>query len=681
MSGGSPGVVEELRVLREAIESHDFAYYVLADPSVPDAEYDRLMRRLEALEEAHPELIAADSPTQRIGAAPAEEFGSVRHGAPMLSLGNAFDESELMDFDRRVRERLETGESKTDDIEYVAEPKLDGAAVNLRYERGVLVLAATRGDGHTGEDITRNARTIRAIPLRLRGKRIPGVLEVRGEVFMPKEGFAEYNRLALERGGKSFVNPRNAAAGSLRQLDPRLTAQRPLDVFFYGLGRVEGWSPPATHGETLKRLRALGLKTCPQWKVLTGIRECLTYYGQMGRKRNDLPYDIDGVVYKVNSLQSQERLGAVSRAPRWAIAHKFPAQEELTVVKAVEFQVGRTGALTPLARLEPVFVGGATVSNATLHNMDELARKDVQVLDTVIIRRAGEVIPEVVKVLHERRPAASRPVRLPKTCPVCGSDIVRPEGEAIARCIGGLVCKAQLREGIRHFASRRAMDIDGLGVRRVEQLISAGWLKSPADLFDLVPEQLVELERMGQKSADNLIDAIGRSKSTTFDRFLYALGIRGVGEATAAAIAARFGSMEELIGADEESLQAVDDVGPVIAAQIRAFFQEDGNRRIIERLLAAGIAWPRPRGAVHTDRPLSGQTVVLTGALTGMTRHEAKERLLALGAKVTGQVSRSTDLVIAGERSGAKAVRAAELGVRVLDEAAGLELLQRSNRQ
>ena len=586
-----------------------------------------------------------------------------------------------MDFDRRVRERLETGESKTDDIEYVAEPKLDGAAVNLRYERGVLVLAATRGDGHTGEDITRNARTIRAIPLRLRGKRIPGVLEVRGEVFMPKEGFAEYNRLALERGGKSFVNPRNAAAGSLRQLDPRLTAQRPLDVFFYGLGRVEGWSPPATHGETLKRLRALGLKTCPQWKVLTGIRECLTYYGQMGRKRNDLPYDIDGVVYKVNSLQSQERLGAVSRAPRWAIAHKFPAQEELTVVKAVEFQVGRTGALTPLARLEPVFVGGGHGQQRHSAQHGRTGSQGCAGAGYGHHPAGGEVIPEVVKVLHERRPAASRPVRLPKTCPVCGSDVVRPEDEAIARCIGGLVCKAQLREGIRHFASRRAMDIDGLGVRRVEQLISAGWLKSPADLFDLVPEQLVELERMGQKSADNLIDAIGRSKSTTFDRFLYALGIRGVGEATAAAIAAHFGSMEELIGADEESLQAVDDVGPVIAAQIRAFFQEDGNRRIIERLHAAGITWPQLRGAVHTDRPLSGQTVVLTGALTGMTRHEAKERLLALGAKVTGQVSRSTDLVIAGERSGAKAVRAAELGVRVLDEAAGLELLQRSNRQ
>ena len=674
----SQEVVQELAKLRDLIASHDHAYYVLDDPVVPDAEYDRLMRRLQDLEDDHPQFITADSPTQRVGVAPAGELADVRHGASMLSLSNAFSESELLDFDRRVRERLETDGSEIGDIEYVAEPKLDGAAVNLRYERGRLVLAATRGDGQTGEDITHNARTIPAVPLRLRGEQWPEALEVRGEVYMPRAGFDEYNRRALETGGKTLVNPRNAAAGSLRQLDPKLTAQRPLDVFFYGVGEIQGGPPLVTHGDTLEWLRELGFKTCPQWQVVTGIGECLSYYERTGEKRNELPYEIDGVVYKVNSLQDQAVLGTVSRAPRWAIAHKFPAQEELTVVRTVEFQVGRTGALTPLARLEPVFVGGVTVSNATLHNMDELARKDVRVGDTVIVRRAGDVIPEVVKVLHERRPEGTQPVTLLESCPDCGSEVVRPEGEAIARCVGGLVCTAQLREGIRHFASRLAMDIEGLGIQRIEQLIEAGMVKSPADLFDLRAEQLTELERMGPKSADNLVAAIDRGKTTTFGRFLYALGIRGVGEATAAMLASHFGSVDELIAADEDRLQEVDDVGPVVAAQIRAFFHEEHNRKIVERLLACGIDWPKPRDSAPGGKPLTGNTYVLTGTFEGMTRQQAKERLVESGAKVTGSVSKATDAVIAGERPGSKVTRAEKLGVPVLDEAALRDLLRGS---
>ncbi len=672
----SEDAARELAELRARIQSHDHAYYVLDDPTVPDAEYDRLMRRLRELEEAFPQYVTADSPTRRVGATPVGEFADVRHGTPMLSLDNAFDEAELLDFDRRVRERLGADEAKTGDIEYVAEPKLDGAAVSLRYERGVLAQAATRGDGRTGEDITHNVRTIPAVPLKLRGRRWPDVLEVRGEVFMPLAGFEDYNRRAREAGGKTLVNPRNAAAGSLRQLDSQLTARRPLDVFFYGVGVVQGGPEIATHGETLTWLRELGLKTCPRWTVVSGIDGCLDYYARTGEVRNELPYEIDGVVYKVNSLRDQAALGAVSRAPRWAIAHKFPAQEELTVVQAVDFQVGRTGAMTPLARLEPVFVGGVTVSNATLHNMDELARKDVRAGDTVVVRRAGDVIPEVVKVLPDRRPKGTRPVELPKTCPDCGSEVVRPEGEVVARCVGGLVCRAQLREGIRHFASRLAMDIEGLGMQRVEQLIEAGLVKSPADLYDLRVEELTELERMGPKSAENLVDALEKSKKTTLGRFLHALGIRGVGEATAEAIAAHVGSVDKLIGADEAQLQEVDDVGPVVADQIRAFFQEGRNREIVRRLLESGIRWPEPQDVDENAdaKPLAGKTYVLTGTLDSMTRQQAKERLVALGAKVTGSVSGATDAVIAGDRPGSKVARAEKLGVPVLDESALEEL-------
>ena len=675
MSDSRSGVAQRLRALRKAIESHNFAYFVLDEPTVPDAEYDRLMRQLQALEAEHPALVTPDSPTQRVGARPAGQFGEVQHHVPMLSLDNVFSEPELLDFDRRVRDRLAAAGEAADEVEYVAEPKLDGTAISLRYERGRLVLGATRGDGSTGEDVTHNVRTIRAVPLRLRGRRPPAVLEVRGEVFMPREGFAAYNRRALESGERPFVNPRNAAAGSLRQLDPRLTAQRPLEVFFYGIGELEGHSAPQTQADALAYLRRSGLRTCPEWQLLAGIEECLAYYARIGRKRPELAYEIDGVVYKVNALRRQALLGAVSRAPRWAIAHKFPAQEELTAVREIEFQVGRTGALTPVARLEPVFVGGVTVSNATLHNIDELSRKDVRVGDTVIVRRAGDVIPEIVRVVMARRPAGACPVQLPETCPVCGSDVSRPAGEAAARCAGGLICGAQRREAIRHFASRRAMDIEGLGEKLIGQLLTAELVQSPADLFGLSAEQLAGLERMGQKSAANLIDALHESKSTTLSRFLYALGIREVGESTAVALANHLGSLDALMAADEDRLQQVPDVGPVVAARVRAFFDDDRNREIVSGLVDSGVAWPPPAPQQPPESPLKGKTVVLTGALSSMTRDEAKERLLGLGARVTGGVSKSTHLVIAGERPGSKADRAAELGIEVLDEAAWCRLL------
>ena len=668
MGSSRSSVAGGLESLREEIEGHNYAYYVLDDPLVPDAEYDRLMRRLQALEAKHPNLVTADSPTQRVGITPIGEFHEVNHSVPMLSLENVFNETELIDFDRRVRGRLEAAGSGSAEITYAAEPKLDGAAVSLRYEDGLLVLGATRGDGGTGEDITHNVRTIPAVPLKLRGSRVPTVLEARGEVFMPKEGFLAYNKRALETGEKPFVNPRNAAAGSLRQLDPRLTAQRPLDVFFYGLGELDGWGSLQSHSDTLELLHDLGLKTCPEWEAVDGIQGCLAYYARIGRKREDLPYEIDGVVYKANDLESQAVLGAVSRAPRWAVAHKFPAQEELTLVEGVEFQVGRTGALTPVARLRPVFVGGVTVSNATLHNIGELARKDVRVGDTVIVRRAGDVIPEVVKVIKERRPAKTHAVRLPKKCPVCDSEVIRPEDEAIARCVGGLVCAAQRKEAVRHFASRRALDIEGLGSKLVDQLVTQGLVENPADLFTLTLEQLADLDRMGSKSADNLLQALEKSKSTTLSRFLYALGIREVGEATALALANDFGSLESLMAADEDRLQEVPDVGPIVAERISAFFQEDRNSEIVGKLLATGVRWPQPEASVAKDSPVAGKTVVLTGTLTSMTRDEAKEKLKALGAKVTGSVSKTTDFVVAGDRPGSKAARALELGVSIMDE-------------
>jgi DNA ligase (NAD+) len=627
------------------------------------------MRRLQELEAEHPNLITPDSPTQRVGGAPAASFREVRHGKPMLSLENAFSDEELAAFHRRVTERLRAQGVDVSDVEYVAEPKLDGAAVNLRYESGVFVLGATRGDGAVGEDVSHNIRTIPAVPLRLRGKSLPNVLEVRGEVFMPRRAFLEFNRRAAERGERTLVNPRNAAAGTLRQLDPRLAKGRPLDIFFYGIGEVQGWSPPNSLSDVLAALRSFGLKTCPESKLVVGIPGCLGYYSSIGQKRSQLPYDIDGVVYKVNDVNWQERLGYVSRAPRWALAHKFPAQEEMTVVKDIEFQVGRTGALTPVARLQPVFVGGVTVSNSTLHNMDEMLRKDVRVGDTVIVRRAGDVIPEIVKVIVERRPKNARTVALPETCPVCGSDVVRLEDQAVARCVGGLYCAAQRKEAIRHFASRRAMNIEGFGEKLIDQVVERNFVKTTADIYDLTVEQLMELERMGEKSAEKLVLALERSKDTTLPRFLYSLGIREVGEATALALATHFGDLDALMEADEEALQRVQDVGPVVAESVDAFFQEPHNREVIAKLRAAGIHWPKlQKPRVDSDSPFAGKTVVLTGTLTSMTRDEAKQRLLSLGAKVTSSVSKSTDIVIAGENPGSKLQKAAELGVLVLDE-------------
>jgi DNA ligase (NAD+) len=670
----------EVRSLRNAIEEHNYAYHVLDSPTVPDAEYDRLLRRLEELEAAHPELVTADSPSQRVGAVPASELKPVTHLRPMLSLENCFNEDELAAFDKRVSSRLAAASIDAGTVSYVAEPKLDGAAVSFLYEHGALKLAATRGDGTTGEDVTHNVRTIHAVPLRLRGSAVPALLEVRGEVYMPRAGFQEFNRQAAKRGEKAFVNPRNAAAGSLRQLDPKLAAARPLDVFFYGIGEVQGWTLPATHAEVLVALRKLGLRTSPGWELVAGIQGCLAYYSNIGRKRANLPYDIDGVVYKVNDLVWQEALGFVSRAPRWAIAHKFPAQEELTEVLGIEFQVGRTGAVTPVARLKPTFVGGVTVSNATLHNFDELQRKGVRVGDTVIIRRAGDVIPEVVQVVSARRPKRAVPVAVPAKCPVCGSQVVRIEGEAIARCSGGLFCPAQRKETIRHFASRAAMDIEGFGAKLVDQLVDVGLVADPADVYGLKLDQLVELERMGEKSAKNLLEALKKSKKTTFPRFLYALGIRDVGEATALALATHFGSLDELMVADEERLQEVPDVGPVVAGHVRAFFGQKHNRAVIRRLLKHGIHWPEIRVTVPVDTPVAGKQIVLTGTLKSMSRDEAKAKVQALGARVAGSVSKKTDIVIVGENPGSKLDKALSHGVTVWEEAEFLRQIGEERR-
>jgi DNA ligase (NAD+) len=668
-SSGSSKLRSELDALRRSIEAHNYAYHVLDSPTVPDAEYDRLMRRLQEIESAHPELVTVDSPTQRVGAARLEAFREVHHARPMLSLDNVFDDAELEAFDKRVRERLGEADISVEAVTYWAEPKLDGAAISLRYEHGDLVFGATRGDGTTGEDVTHNVRTIRSIPLRLRGATPPALLEVRGEVFMPRAGFLEFNKRALERGEKTFVNPRNAAAGSLRQLDPRLAAARPLDAFFYALGEVsDGVLTGAKEQSAIvDLLRDFGLRTCPEAARVDGVAGCLGYYGEIGSQRSSLPYDIDGVVYKVNRLEWQRELGFVSRAPRWAIAHKFPAQEELTVIRDVEFQVGRTGALTPVARLEPVFVGGVTVSNATLHNMDEVERKDVRIGDTVIVRRAGDVIPEIVGVVLDRRPADARVVELPSKCPICRSDVERGEDEAIARCIGGLFCPAQRKEAIRHFASRRALNIEGFGEKLVDQLVDKHLVKTPADLYHLTIEQLAELERLGEKSAQKLASAVEKSKQTTYARFLYGLGIGNVGEATALALANEFGTLDELLSADEERLQQVPDIGPIVAKAIRAFLHEPHNVEVIQELLSAGIRWPKAPPKSR-DLPLRDKTFVITGSLQTMTRDEAKARLQALGAKVSGSVSKKTAALIVGSDPGSKLQNAQALGVEIWSE-------------
>ena len=670
--------IQEIQVLRKDLGDHNFSYYILADPIIPDVEYDRLMLRLKTLESLHPELVTSDSPTQRVGISPIGEFKEVSHLSPMLSLDNVFNDDELISFDQRLKDRLGPQAGKHKDIEYVAEPKLDGVAVNLRYESGSLVLASTRGDGNRGEDVTHNVRTISSIPLRLYGENLPSLIEVRGEVFMPKSGFLSYNQRALVRGEKLFMNPRNAAAGSLRQLDSRVTAARPLDVFFYSIGEFNGEHNPSSHLEVLEMLHGYGLKVCPDWKLISGVESCLRYYSYLQTKRNNLPYEIDGIVYKANRLEYQGLLGSSSRAPRWAVAHKFPAQEEFTVIEDVEFQVGRTGSITPVARLRKVFVGGVNVSSATLHNMDELLRKDVRVGDTVIVRRAGDVIPEVVKVAKEFRSANSQPVELPAQCPVCQSDIGHEEGEVVARCMGGFLCSAQRKEGIRHFASRQALDIKGLGVKVIDQLVDSQLINDPSDLYELTLEQLSDLERMGGKSAANLIESLEKSKSTTFARFLYALGIREVGEVTASALTEHFRSLEELISADENALLEISDVGVVVAKNVKKFFNDIKNQTIVARLIGIGINWPDYDNAVGKGTLLEGQTVVLTGSLTSMTRNEAKEILRVMGAKVTSSVSKSTNLVIAGDAPGSKVDKARSLGIKIYDESAWLKLLNRN---
>ena len=652
--------------LREQLHRHAYQYYVLDDPLIPDAEYDRMMRELQALEAEYPDLRTPDSPTRRVGGEPLDAFEQVIHRVPMLSLDNALDEEEFRHFDRRVRERL----ACDGPIDYTAEPKLDGLAISLRYQDGVLVQAGTRGDGVHGENVTANVRTIAAIPLRLFGEGYPELLEVRGEIFMPRQGFEALNKRVLKEGGKPFANPRNAAAGSLRQLDPKITAQRPLSFYSYGWGEMSVERLADGYRDSLRRLAGWGVPVSPEMRAVSGVDACLAYFADIGARRDALPYEIDGVVVKVDSLDAQERLGFVSRAPRWAIAWKFPPREELTVVEAVEFQVGRTGAVTPVARLKPVEVGGVTVSNATLHNIGEVWRKDVRVGDTVFVRRAGDVIPEIVRVVLERRPPGTRPVALPKTCPVCGSDVILPEGEAIARCTGGLYCPAQRKEALIHFASRKAMDIDGLGEKLIDQLVEKGLVHNPADLYRLTLEQLSGLERMGEKSARNLLAALEKSKSTTLDRFLYALGIREVGEATAKGLARQFGSLEAIEQADEEALQQTPDIGPIVAAHIVAFFRQRHNREIIERLTGeAGIHWPDIEVADTESLPLAGKTFVITGKLS-QPREHFKALLEAAGARVSGSVSKKTDYLLAGEDAGSKLVKAQTLGVTVIREEA-----------
>ena len=670
-------VKAKIEALREEIRYHNYRYHSLDDIEIPDVEFDRLMRRLQELERDHPEFITPDSPTQRVGSEPSGELKTVRHSLPMLSLDNVFSEDELREFHRRVADKLEIEEG-ADELEFAAEPKLDGAAVSLLYEDGLLTRAATRGDGTTGEDITHNVRTIQSIPLKLIGDGYPSTLEVRGEVFMPRAGFEAYNERARKAGEKTFVNPRNAAAGSLRQLDPKLTAGRPLDMYVYSVGLVEGGTLPDRHSEIISALQGWGLKTCPERGIVRGADGCLAYYESIGKKRDALPYDIDGVVYKVDSLQAQRELGFVARAPRWATAHKFPAQEEMTTVQGVEFQVGRTGAITPVARLDPVFVGGVTVSNATLHNIDELHRKDVRVGDTVIVRRAGDVIPEVVSVVLSKREGKPRRVQLPDACPVCGSHVKREEGEAVARCTGGLFCKAQRTEALKHFVSRRAMDIEGLGAKLIEQFVEEDRIKNPAELFELTKEELAERERMGEKSAENLVNAIEDSKSTTLARFLFALGIREVGEATAASLAAHFGNLPAIIEAPQEELVKVPDVGPIVAARIRGFFDEVHNLEVIEKLQAHGVAWEDTDPMqVTEDGPLTGKTFVITGTLPDMTRDEAKALIQQAGGKVTGSVSSKTSYLLAGEKAGSKLTKAQNLEVEILDLEALMRLLGR----
>ncbi|HWV15683.1 MAG TPA: NAD-dependent DNA ligase LigA [Cellvibrio sp.] len=667
----SPALATELAQLRSDINYHNHRYHSLDDPQISDAEYDRLLQRLKAIESEHPEAITPDSPTQRVGALPLSAFATVVHEMPMLSLDNAFSDEDLLAFNKRVQDRLKSTEA----IEFACEVKLDGIAVSLIYRDGILVRGATRGDGSNGEDITQNVRTIASIPLRLLGEGFPAVLEVRGEIYMPKAGFEAFNAKALAAGEKPFVNPRNAAAGSLRQLDSRLTATRPLEMCAYSVGLVEGGELPDNHTDILKALQGWGFLINRELDKAHNIEECLAYYRRIQERRSALAYDIDGIVFKVNSRKLQETLGFISRAPRWAIAYKFPAQEEMTLLQDVEFQVGRTGAVTPVARLQPVFVGGVTVSNATLHNRDEINRLGIKIGDTVVVRRAGDVIPQIVAVVESKRPVDARDIDFPEHCPVCGSKVETVPGEAVARCDGGLICAAQRKEAIKHFVSRKAMNVEGLGDKLVEQLVELKMVNNLADIYSLTREQLANLERMGEKSADNILAALEFSKKTTLAKFIYALGIREVGESTARNFAKYFGTFEAFAAADELNLQQVPDVGPVVAHFAYEFFQQENNRTAVEQLKAAGIHWP-DEVATAVDAPLLGLTYVLTGSLEIFNRDDAKAHLLALGAKVSGSVSAKTDYVVAGPGAGSKLQKAEELGIKVLTEEDLLALLK-----
>ena len=656
---------QQIDTLRHDLRRYEYEYHVLDNPTIPDAEYDRLFHQLKALEAAHPELITADSPTQRVGAKPLSGFAQIRHEIPMLSLDNAFSDEEFYAFVKRIEDRLIR---LPEPLTFCCEPKLDGLAVSILYVNGILTQAATRGDGATGEDITANIRTIRNIPLQLLMDNPPARLEVRGEVFMPHAGFERLNQQALEKGEKTFANPRNAAAGSLRQLDPKITSKRPLVLNAYGIGIAEGVDLPNTHYDRLQWLKSIGIPVNPEIRLCNGTDEVLDFYRDIQNKRSALGYDIDGTVLKINDIALQEKLGFISKAPRWAIAYKFPAQEELTRLNDVEFQVGRTGAITPVAKLEPVFVAGVTVSNATLHNGDEIERLDIAIGDTVVIRRAGDVIPQIIGVLHDRRPADARPIVFPKTCPVCDSAIVRIEGEAVARCTGGLFCAAQRKEALKHFVSRKAMDIDGVGGKLIEQLVDRELVHTPADLFKLDLTTLTRLERMGAKSAENALASLEKAKNTTLARFIFALGIREVGEATALNLANHFKTLEALQNADLEALQQVPDVGEVVANRILAFWHEPHNVAVVNDLISQGVHWETVETKEVTENRFKGKTVVLTGTLTQMGRNEAKALLQDMGAKVSGSVSAKTDFVIAGDAAGSKLTKAQELGVTVLTE-------------
>ncbi len=662
---------DKLEQLRNQLRYHEYQYHVLDAPKIPDIEYDRLMLELRNIESVHPELITSDSPTQRVGALPLTEFEQIRHVLPMLSLDNVFDEQSYLAFDKRIHDRL----NDQQDISFCCELKLDGLAVSILYENGKLVQAATRGDGYVGENITANIRTIRAIPLRLQGENIPRRLEVRGEVFMPHKGFEKLNEQARINGEKVFANPRNAAAGSLRQLDPRITAKRPLTFCCYGIGIIEGGQLSNSHWQRLQQLKVWGLPVSDKIRRLTGYQAVLDFYNDIQQKRNKLDFDIDGIVVKVDSIPLQEQLGFVSKAPRWAIAFKFPAQEQLTVLNDVEFQVGRTGAITPVARLEPVQVAGVIVSNATLHNADEIERLKIRIGDTVIVRRAGDVIPQIVGIIEDRRPLNTAEIIFPQYCPVCGSIIERVDGEAVARCTGGLFCDAQRKESLKHFVSRRAMDIDGMGDKIIEQLVDKEYVKTPVDLFKLNKDILVKLDRMGEKSAQNLLNALEKAKATTFPRFLYALGIREVGESTAVNLANYIVNLDNLSNANMDTLKCIPDIGEIVATHIINFFAEQHNQQVIEGLINdIGIHWPEPVKVSAVQNPFNGKIVVLTGTLHSMSREQAKETLIQLGAKVSSSVSSKTDIVIAGDSAGSKLTKAQQLNISIIDEEEMLKL-------